>query len=244
MSAAADIALRNFEEHIAGNPYPGRGLVVGPASDGRGWRIVYWLMGRSEHSRNRRLVAEEGTLRTEPVDLALVEDPSLIIYDAILTRPGIELVSNGDQTRTISQTLADGGSFDDALATREREPDAPNYTPRISAMLDLRGDAPRLALNILKANPADPALTDRTTFHPSAPPPGIGLCLTTYRGDGKPLPSFEGDPKLMPLAGSPEELADQYWSALDADNRIAVAVKEVPTTAAGAPRIVLRNRHA
>lgn len=242
MGGMQDIAEQNFEAYIARNPYPGRGIVVGRSADGESWQIVYWLMGRSEHSRNRRLVVEGGTLRTVPVDESLVEDPSLIIYEAILERPGQQIVSNGDQTRTIYEGLEAGGRFEDALETREREPDAPNYTPRISALLTLAGPEPSLRLSILKANPADPERTDRTTFAPASPPPGIGLCLTTYEGDGSPLPSFRGDPRPMPLAASAEETAERYWAALDADNRIALAVKEIPP-AGGAPRFVLRNRH-
>jgi len=171
-----------------------------------------------------------------------VDDPSLIIYEAMLELPSLFLVSNGDQTRTLFETLKAGGSFDDALSTREREPDAPNYTPRISAMLDLRGSEPELSLSILKANPADPARTDRTSFHPAAPPDGFGVALTTYRGDGSPLPSFEGDPLLLPCPGSAEELLDHYWDALDADNRIAIAVKRIPSDG-GQSSLLVRNRY-
>ena len=154
-------------------------------------------MGRSANSRNRLFLAEGSTLRTAPADPSLVKDPSLIIYEAMLELPGLYLVSNGDQTHTLHRALAQGDTFEAALATREREPDTPNYTPRISAMLDLRSDEPALALNIIKANPGDPALSDRTTFRPAPPPPGFGLGLTTYEGDGDPLPSI---PRRAPLA--------------------------------------------
>jgi IMP cyclohydrolase len=235
-------ARANFESHIERNRYPGRGLVVGRASADDAWLLVYFIMGRSEQSRNRRFVAEAGSLRTEPVDPSLVEDPSLIIYEAMLDLPALFLVSNGDQTRTLFDVLKAGGSFDEALSTREREPDAPNYTPRISAMLDLRGPRPELALSILKANSTDPALTDRTTFRPAPPPPGFGVALTTYQGDGSPLPSFEGDPLLLPCSGTPEEILDSYWSALDADNRISLVVKRIPSDG-GQSSLVLRNRY-
>jgi len=242
MGGIYESAERNFETHLVRNAYPGRGLVVGRAADGEAWQIVYWLMGRSAHSRNRRLVLEGGTLRTVPVDESLVEDPSLIVYEAILERPGQQIVSNGDQTRTIHDALEAGGRFEDALASREREPDAPNYTPRISALLDLSGGEARLLLSILRASPADPERTDRTTFAPTPPPPGLGLCLTTYAGDGSPLPPFRGDPLPMPLAASAEETLERYWGALDADNRIALAVREIPGAGA-VPRTLLRNRH-
>jgi len=171
-----------------------------------------------------------------------VEDASLILYEAMLELPGLYLVSNGDQTRTLHEVLAAGGSFEEALQRREREPDAPNYTPRIAGMLDLRGEEPQLALGILKANPADPARTDRTSFRPAPPPPGFGLGLTTYQGDGDPLPSFQGEPLWLPLQGDARAVLERYWKALDPDNRVALAVKRVP--AAGGPgEILLRNRH-
>jgi hypothetical protein len=204
--------------------------------------MVYWIMGRSAHSRNRRFVAVGSTLRTEPVDLNQVEDPSLIIYDAMLELPGLYLVGNGDQVRTVCDALQTGGQFDAALAVREREPDAPHYTPRISAMLDLHPSPPRLSLNILKANVADPEATDRFTYHPAAPPAGFGLCLTTYLGDGNPLPSFSGEPLLLPVEGTADQVLDTYWRALDADNRLAIAVKQIPQDGR-ASTLILRNRH-
>jgi hypothetical protein len=235
-------AKRVFAQRIEQNAYPGRGLAVGRAQGGD-WLLVYWIMGRSENSRNRRFVADGGTLRTEPVDPAKLADPSLVIYEAMLELPGVYLVSNGDQTRTLADALAAGGRFDDALATREREPDAPHYTPRISAMLDLRGAAPALALSILRASPGDPAGTDRTTFRPAPPPPGFALGLTTYEGDGDPLPSFRGDPLWLPLPGVPEDVLERYWAALDPGNRIALAVKRIPARG-GVSELHVRNRHA
>jgi IMP cyclohydrolase len=238
-------AQMNFDRHLRQNRYPGRGLVVGRSSDEDAWLMIYWIMGRSSHSQNRRFVAEGGTLRTEPVDPTLVQDPSLIIYEAMLELPGtpagIYLVSNGDQTRTLYETIRAGGTFDAALATREREPDAPNYTPRISAMLDLQSAPRMLALSLLKANPADPELTDRFAYRPASPPPGLGVGLTTYMGDGSPLPSFQGDPLLLPLEGSVEAVLDAYWEALDADNRVALAVKWIPAQG-GESEILVRNR--
>ena len=238
---AIEIAERNFGRHLRQNAYPGRGLVVGRASTQDGWLMVYWIMGRSAHSQNRRFVSEGGVLRTEPVDASLVIDPSRIIYEAMLELPGIYLVSNGDQTRTVYQALQAGGTFDDALQTREREPDAPNYTPRISAMLDLREPPGALLLSILKANPANPDATDRFTYRPALPPAGLGVGLTTYLGDGTPLPSFQGDPLLLPCVGSANAVLDAYWDALDPGNRVALAVKRIPV-AGGSGEIILRNR--
>jgi hypothetical protein len=240
---AVDVAEGNFERHIRQNAYPGRGLVVGRSSVDDAWLMIYWIMGRSQHSQNRRFVAQGSTLRTEAVDPSLVTDPSLIIYEAMLELPGVYLVSNGDQTRTLYKVLQGGGRFDDALATREREPDAPNYTPRISAMLNLCGARPRLALSILKANRADPEQTDRFTYRPAPPPPGLGYGLTTYLGDGSPLPSYEGDPLLLPCTDSAEAVLETYWQALDARNRVALAVKHVPLGGESS-HIVLQNRFA
>lgn len=236
-----EIAGRSFQQHIKDNRYPGRGLVIGRASSDEAWLQVYWIMGRSDHSQNRRFVVEGSTLRTEPVDPAKVEDPSLIIYEAMLELPGVYLVSNGDQTRTLYTYLRDGGLFDQALATREREPDAPNYTPRISAMLAPEGPLGPIALSILKANLADPAHTDRYTYRPASPPPGYGYCITTYMGDGSPLPPFSGDPLLVPCTGSAQEVLDTYWSALDPAYRVSLAVKEIAVET-GRSRIVVRNR--
>jgi len=248
MRQVIQIAEENFERRIRRNPYPGRGLVIGRSSAADAWLQVYWIMGRSQHSQNRRFVVEGTSLRTEPVDESLVEDPSLIIYEAMHElhpapggAGGVYLVTNGDQTDTLVEALQAGGAFDEALATREREPDAPNYTPRISAMLNLNKQPAEIALSILKGNAVDPELTDRFTFRPAAPPPGLGYCLTTYESDGSPLPSFKGEPLLMPCRGGAEEVLAAYWDALDAGNRVSLAVKHIP--AQGGPgEIVVRNR--
>jgi hypothetical protein len=242
MMSVHDLAAANFERHLQHNPYPGRGLVVGRTSVGADWLMVYWIMGRSAHSRNRRLVIEGSTLHTEPVDINQVADPSLIIYDAMLELPGIYLVGNGDQVRTVYDALLVSRQFDEALATREREPDAPHYTPRISAMLNLHTSPASLSLNILKANPADSEATDRFTYRPAAPPAGFGLCLTTYLGNANPLPSFSGEPLLLPLEGTADQVLDTYWNALDADHRLAIAVKQIPQEG-GASTLTLHNRY-
>ena len=134
------LADATFEAHIRRNPYPGRGLVLGRRSDGNGWLVVYFIMGRSENSRNRRFAAEGERLWTEPVDASRVENPELIIYDAMLAWSGVQLVGNGDQVRTAFEHLERGERFASAMETREREPDAPNFTPRITAKLDCRRD--------------------------------------------------------------------------------------------------------
>ncbi|MEY4543930.1 MAG: hypothetical protein RL685_125 [Pseudomonadota bacterium] len=222
-----ELAQRTLEQHVTRNPYPGRGLIIGRNSQSE-WTLVYWIMGRSANSRNRVFVADGGTLRTQAFDPSLVQDPSLIIYEAMLELPGIQLLTNGDQTRTIADALASGGSFESALRTRAHEPDAPNYTPRISGLLDLSGGQPRTVLSILRANPLQShALSDRSFFELAEPPAGIGRGITTYAGDGNPLPSFSGEPLVLPLEGRGSDILERYWSALDADNRISLAVKTV-----------------
>ena len=218
--------------------------MLGQSANGAAWLQVYWIMGRSENSRNRRFVVEGTTLRTEAVDVSKVVDPRLIIYEAMLELPDVYVVGNGDQTRTVVETLAAAGAFEEALAAREREDDAPNYTPRISGLIDLRGHThgalPALALSILRANEADAAETDRTTVRPASPPPGLGLGLTTYTGDGDPLPPFRGDPLWLPLEGGAGQVLASYWEALDGENRVALAVKSIPL-GGGPGSILVRN---
>lgn len=241
--SAHDTATATLSSHIADNPYPGRGLVIGKSSTGTAWLQVYWIMGRSPNSRNRAFSVEGSTLRTVPFDPSKVEDPSLIIYDAMLELPNCFLVSNGDQTRTLHDGLADGKPMQKALAAREREPDAPNYTPRITGLLDFSGDTPEIGLSILKANKIDPTHTDRHYYFPHEPAQGIGYGLTTYMGDGNPLPSFAGDPLLLPLEANAEETLELYWENLDTDNRISLAVKEIAFDGSKS-RIVLKNKYA
>lgn len=230
-------------ERLRKNPYPGRGLMIGRSSVEDAWLMIYWIMGRSAGSRNRRFVVEGKRVRTEPIDTRQMENPELLIYDAMLELPNIYLVSNGDQTRTIYDTLLAGGTFDAALEKREREPDAPHYTPRISGMLDLQAYPGRVTLSILKANPASAALTDRFSYHPAKPPHGYGVGLTTYQGDGNPLPSFSGDPLFLPCVGSAENVLDTYWTALNAENRVSIAVKQIAAQD-GSSSVIVRNRYA
>ncbi len=233
-------ATANFERHLARNSYPGRVLVIGRGEDGT-WLQLYAIMGRSEQSRNRRFVVDGPTLRTEAIDPSKVEDPSLIIYPAMAELPGVYLVTNGDQTDTILSALRRAQTFEAALATREHESDPPHFTPRISGMLDARTGNPEVALSILRANEADPERTDRVMMRPAPPPPGYGYLLSVYQGDGSPLPSFRGDPLMVRLSGSVEQILDRYWSALDDENRVALAVKQILDPSMPGS-IALRNR--
>ncbi len=240
--ASLEIATATFSNHIGTNPYPGRGLVVGKSANGDAWLQVYFIMGRSPNSRNRQFSIDGATLGTQPFDPSKVEDPSLIIYEAMLENDNRFLVSNGDQTRTLHEGLTSGKSMRVALAEREREPDAPNYTPRITGILDLSGDVPTVSLSILKANKIDAALTDRHFYYPDNPSNGIGYGLTTYMGDGNPLPTFIGDPLLLPLKATAEETLESYWNELDSDNRISLAVKEIALDGSSS-RIVSKNKY-
>jgi IMP cyclohydrolase len=237
-----DALRRTFDRSIQGNRYPGRGLVIGRNGEGD-WTLVYWIMGRSEHSRNRQFVADAGVLRTQAFDPSRVVDPSLIIYEAMLELPRVQLVTNGDQTRTIRDALAAGSSFEAALGSRAHEPDAPHYTPRISGMLDLRAQRAQLTLAILRVNPQNPEWTDRTFFQLAEPVPGTGRGITTYAGDGDPLPSFSGEPWLLPLEGRGADVLERYWNGLDADNRISLAVKTVASDGT-CRELLVKNRYA
>ena len=219
------MAESNFNQRIKGNLYSGRGLVIGKATNASDWLILYWIMGRSENSRNRRIIQDRNILRTAPVDIDKITDPSLTIYEVMLDLPGLFIVGNGDQTHTVYETIQMGGSFESALALREREPDEPNYTPRITGMLNLTQRNLTISLSILKANPLSNAKTDHYYFYPANPEAGYGYGITTYRSDGDPPPSFCGDPMVLPLIGEPEEIMEKYWENLNPENRVAIAIK-------------------
>jgi hypothetical protein len=211
---------------LAANPYPGRGISVGLDETGTRALQVYWIMGRSANSRNRVFVADGPTLRTAAADPSKVQDPRLIIYNAMRELPKVSIVSNGDQTDTIYDAISSGGSFVKGLESRTYEPDAPNNTARISAVSDLRSGRLLTEISVIKKSPyADAA--ERQTFQYEAMPRGTGFTVTTYSGDGSPLPRFEGEPYLLPLAGSPKRVAETIWNALDPANRVSLAVKAI-----------------
>ena len=233
----------DFRSRVSENPYPGRGLVVGLSSTSSEFLIVYWIMGRSANSRNRVFLHDGQRLWTEAADPSKVQDPSLIIYNAMLEHGGKFVVTNGDQTDTIVAGLHQGAEFHTALRTREYEPDAPNFTPRISGMLDLSLAAkPQLSLSVLRRATASDAC-DRHLFEVSSLPPGVGFALTTYEGDGNPLPSFSGEPLRLPLVGDAEAVAALYWAALNENNKVSLAVKAIDPTSGKTTRIVVHNKY-
>ena len=187
---------RNLTDLLKGNPYPGRGIVLGKSADGRSAIAVYFIMGRSDNSRNRVFTPTEDGIRTEAHDPSKMTDPSLIIYHPV-RKVGRELaVTNGDQTDTVRDYLLEGRTFAEALRSRTFEPDGPNWTPRISGLLSPDGS---FRLSILKSAEGDPACCCRYFYHYDAPLPGEGRFLHTYLGDGNPLPSFEGEPERVSL---------------------------------------------
>ncbi|MGI6315920.1 MAG: IMP cyclohydrolase [Christensenellales bacterium] len=206
---------------VSQNRYPGRGIVMGRSDDGLHGFIGYFIMGRSENSRNR-IFAEEGAgIRTQAYDPTRMADPSLIIYAPVRVYRDITIVTNGDQTDTIYAYLTIGKTWQEALRTREFEPDAPNYTPRISGIMRC-AEGCAYALSILKSAEGDPEACGRFFFEYENPKPGRGHFIHTYEGDGDPLPSFRGEPTPVRLQGNLEEMTRGLWEALDEDNKISL----------------------
>ncbi|MDO4567196.1 MAG: IMP cyclohydrolase [Oscillospiraceae bacterium] len=208
-------------ELLGARRYPGRGLLLG--LDGRGRAAAsYFIMGRSENSRNRVFARDGEGIKTEAADPAHLSDPSLIIYRPLAIYENKLIVTNGDQTETVLDYLKSGESFKAALETRDYEPDAPHYTPRISGLLEL-GAAPCCRLSILKAGPE--LKCERLFWEFELSRPGEGFLLHTYEDEGEPLPSFEGEPRRVRIEGGAEAFAKEVWESLDPENRISLYVK-------------------
>ena len=218
--------VANLETLLSANPYPGRGIILGQTPDGTRMVVGYFIMGRSPNSRNRVFERTEDGIRTRAYDPSKVEDPSLIIYNPLRTVDGTLIVTNGDQTDTVRDALVAGRSFEDALETREFEPDAPNLTPRISGVLLPDG---RYQLSILKSADAEGSACSRFYFN-YPPLAGVGHFLHTYNSDGDPLPSFTGEPRRVAIADDVEAFTQMMWEALDPDNRVALYVRSVSLT--------------
>jgi len=231
-------------QELSNNSYPGRGIIIGLTPDRTRYVQVYWIMGRSENSRNRVFVPEEnGFLRTEAADPAKLSDPSLIIYYPLRHSNGAHVVTNGDQTDTIYDAIRQGGTFEQALATRTYEPDPPNFTPRISGIVDLNDKQNAYKLSILKSNTNDETQTKRQYFHYDNAIAGYGHFISTYASDGNPLPSFAGEPKLAPLFDDAQETANYYWNLLNEDNRISLLVKTIGVND-GTTSLTVINKHS
>lgn len=214
--------VKSIESVLAGKPYPGRGLLVGLTPDRTQLVTAYFIMGRSENSRNRVFAKKGNDLYTEPFDVSRVEDPSLIIYRALTGYQQYLIATNGDQTDTIRQGLEQGQNWQEALDSRRYEPDAPNFTPRISVLWDQQQAS--YQLSILKKPLADDEGCAR--FYYSYPAvPGYGHLIHTYQGALEPLISYTGEPKLVSIGNDLDELTHQLWEALDPDNRISIYIR-------------------
>ena len=234
-----ELAARNFSRHISENAYPGRGIVLGRNREDS-WIVIYWIMGRSSTSRNRILAHENGILRTEAADLSIVEDPSLIIYNAMRDLDDCIVISNGNHTDTICKGLEDGKSFYTALHSEKHEPDAPNFTPRISGIIQCEEGS--MVLSIISKSDFSDEQSEHRFYRCTDIAPGYGYCLTTYMCDGNPLPSFKGDPLMLPLQDNAEQIAKFYWHELNQDNRISLAVRELTQTGEDQLKIINRNQ--
>jgi hypothetical protein len=225
------MALFDLKTLLSENTYPGRGIVIGQSADGKNAMIAYFIMGRSVNSRNRVFEAFAGGMRTKAFDESLLSDPSLIIYNPYLSTNGgtTDIITNGDQTDTVYEYVNDGHSFEDALMTREFEPDAPNFTPRISGICDYTFSEGTFSykLSILKSANGRPEVCNRY-FYNYLPEAGIGHFIHTYKCDGDPIPSFYGEPEEVALPGTAEELADLVWRNLNEDNKVSLFVRAVP----------------
>ncbi len=233
--------MNKLEDLLSSNTYPGRGVVIGKSGDGKQAMIAYFIMGRSENSRNRVFERFEGGMRTKAHDESKLVDPSLIIYNPYLARPNIDIITNGDQTDTIYNALAEGKSFEDALMTREFEPDCPNYTPRISGIAYYGDSDFTYSLSILKSADGNPEVCNRY-FYRYTPRCGIGHFIHTYERDGNPIPSFYGEPEVVTLPNTAEELAELVWKNLNADNKVSLFVRAVPLDG-GKPTEIIINKN-
>ena len=229
-----------LDQYLSANSYPGRGILLGRSADNKHAVIAYFIMGRSVNSRNRVFTETADGIRTEAYDPSKMEDPSLIIYHPVRVVGDKTVVTNGDQTDTIRDAIEDGHCFRHALMTREFEPDNPNYTPRISGIVNPEGD---YKLSILKSLGGDPSCCCRYFFEYDAPRAGLGHIIHTYEGDGNPLPSFEGEPRPAVItANTAAELAELLWKSLNEENKVSLFVQYIDLTD-GARDTVILNKH-
>ena len=222
--------MNDLAKLLAENSYPGRGIVVGKSADGKNAMIAYFIMGRSENSRNRIFERFDGGMRTKAFDESKLSDPSLIIYNPYLAvNKSIDVITNGDQTNTVYDFIKDQKTFEDALMTREFEPDAPNFTPRISGVLYycFPRNVFTYKLSILKSADGNPDACNRYFYNYEALD-GIGHFIHTYKCDGNPIPSFYGEPEKVALPNTAEELSELVWNNLNEANKVSLFIRVVP----------------
>ncbi len=217
----------SLQQYLMSNDYPGRGIVIGRTPGGTHAVAAYFIMGRSENSRNRIFVTEGEGIRTQAFDPAKLSDPSLVIYAPVRVLGNKTIVTNGDQTDTIYEGMDRQQTFEQTLRTREFEPDGPNYTPRISGILHLEGGNFNYAMSILKSSNGSPEGCCRYTFAYEHPAAGEGHLIHTYQHDGNPLPSFEGEPKLVAIGEDLEQFAQLLWDSLNEENKVSLFVRYI-----------------
>ena len=233
----------DLAQELSSNAYPGRGIVIGKSDDGKFAVTAYFIMGRSENSRNRVFVENGYGIRTQAFDPSKLTDPHLIIYAPVRVLGNKLIVTNGDQTDTIYELMDEQMTFEQSLRTREFEDDAPNFTPRISGILHFEEGGFNYAMSILKSANGNPDSCQRYTFSYSNPIDGEGRFIHTYMGDGNPLPSFEGEPTLVGISGNIDEFTDMVWNNLNADNKVSLFVRFVDlATGKADTRIVNKNK--
>lgn len=235
--------LASLTQELSSNSYPGRGIVIGKSADGKYAVTAYFIMGRSVNSRNRIFIEDGEGIRTQAFDPAKLSDPSLVIYAPVRVLGNKTIVTNGDQTDTIYELMDKQQTFEQALRTREFEPDAPNYTPRISGILHIENGAFNYAMSILKSNQGNPDACCRYTFAYEKPAAGEGHFIHTYMGDGEPLPSFEGEPTWIELAGEIDTFTEAIWRSLNEENKVSLFVRYIDlATGKYETRIVNKNK--
>lgn len=235
--------MLSIEKELQGNAYPGRGIIIGKTPDGTKAVTAYFIMGRSGNSRNRVFVTEGQGIRTEAYDPSKLEDPSLIIYAPVRVLGNRTIVTNGDQTDTIYDGMDEGLTFEQSLRCREFEPDAPNYTPRISGVMHIEDGKYEYAMSILKSNNGDPSCCNRYTFTYDNPAAGEGHFIHTYKCDGNPLPSFEGEPKLVNIMDDMDAYTEVLWNSLNEENKVSLFVRYIDiATGTYETKIVNKNK--
>ncbi len=219
--------MLSIEKELQSNAYPGRGIIIGKTPDGTKAVTAYFIMGRSENSRNRVFVTEGEGIRTQAFDPSKLTDPSLIIYAPVRVLGNKTIVTNGDQTDTVYDGLEKGLTFEQSLRVREFEPDGPNYTPRISGVLQVENGEFHYAMSILKSNNGNPAASNRYTFTYENPVAGEGHFIHTYKCDGNPLPSFEGEPKWVSILDDMDAYTELLWNSLNEENKVSLFVRYI-----------------
>ena len=234
--------MQMLEKELSGCDYPGRGIVAGMSEDGKKAVSAYFIMGRSENSRNRVFVEDGEGIRTQAFDPSKLSDPSLIIYAPVRVLGNDTIVTNGDQTDTVYDLMSQGKTFEESLRTREFEPDGPNYTPRISGIMHIENGTFDYAMSILKSNNGNPDSCNRYTFAYENCVAGEGHFIHTYKCDGNPLPSFEGEPKLIAIPDDMEAFTETLWNSLNEDNKVSLFVRYIDIeTGKYETRIVNKN---